>query len=168
MPGASDGPSAGEVDGPASPEGVSFAFPLAGAAGSSPLQPTAPRPLMMMGALPLTPGGGIESPAARLLLSAMRPGWTLDPGAHVSTPYVEQLLRTLPVLTPDTGLLSGLYPNRALPILLRGSVHRSKVRCSVGRKGGKEGCVQQGWFHWKPRRAVLLSLCCRQTSRKSR
>ena len=71
---------------------------------------------MLSGALPLTPGGGIESPAARMLLSAMRPGWALDPAAGVSTPYVEQLLRTLPVLTPDTGTLSAWRPMPCLSL----------------------------------------------------
>ena len=106
---ASD-PSSSILDLPTSPESDSFSFLQLPRIQSSPKQALANTPVMVMGALPLTPGGGISSPGARLLLSAMRPGWTLDPAAGVSTPYVQQLLRTLPVLTPETGGHTAWHP----------------------------------------------------------
>jgi len=106
---ASD-PSSSILDLPTSPESDSFSFLQLPRIQSSPKQALTNTPVMVMGALPLTPGGGISSPGARLLLSAMRPGWTLDPAAGVSTPYVQQLLRTLPVLTPETGGHTAWHP----------------------------------------------------------
>ena len=103
-------PGADPVDAPASPDCASFAPAIGAAVGPSPVQPPI-ESLAALGALPMTPGGGIASPAARLLLSAMRPGWTQGSVAGVSTPYVEQLLRTLPLLTPETGRISALLRN---------------------------------------------------------
>ena len=101
-PGASADLNTARMDGQAGPDDATLAFTPAAAPGTAPQDPVTRTPIMMSG-LPMTPGGGVQSPAARLLLSAMRPGWSLDHAAGVSTPYVEQLLRTLPVLTPETG-----------------------------------------------------------------
>jgi len=48
-------------------------------------------------------GPRLQTPEARELLGELGPGGALDPAAVGRTPYVEQLLRTLPVLTPETG-----------------------------------------------------------------
>ena len=49
-------------------------------------------------------GPRLRTPEARELLGELAPGGALDPAAAAGrTPYVEQLLRTLPVLTPETG-----------------------------------------------------------------
>ena len=52
---------------------------------------------------PHAEGPRLQTPVARELLGELAPGGALDPAAARRTPYVEQLLRTLPVLTPETG-----------------------------------------------------------------
>ena len=107
--------SSGVQEFPIPSECASFSFLPPPGDWSAPLEAPVKTPVMVMGTLPLTPGGGISSPAARLLLSDMRPGWALDPVAGISTPYVQQLLRTLPVLTPETGACTLSLPSAQCP-----------------------------------------------------
>jgi len=75
----------------------------------------------------------LQTPEARELLGELAPGGALDPAAAQRTPYVEQLLRTLPVLTPETGAwldrLGGRSPTGRRSCVKRAVLCRPK-QCS--------------------------------------